>query len=118
MPRLEKFVSIHPYFRIHLGKVDAFRALLPAFHRLAATEIGTLFFEFTVNGLDAFCREAYADGESALVHIRNFQGLLAEAAKVSDVVRFEIHGPAGELAKLKSQLPGLQASWFALETDV
>ena len=116
MPRLEKYVSIHPYFRIHPGKEHAFQALLPAFRRLADTEEPTLFFEFSLNGREAFCREAYPDGESALAHIRNFQGLLAEATRVSDVVRFEIHGPAAELAKLKSQLPTLQASWFTLDT--
>jgi len=117
MRRLENFVSIHPYFRIHPGREAAFRALLPAFYRLAATEEKTLFFDFTLQGSDAFCREAYADGESALAHIRNFRGLLAEAAKISEVARFEIHGPEAELAKLKAGLTDLRVTWFVLAAE-
>ena len=31
-------VSIHPYFKVHPGKMDAFKASLPAFVEKAAAE--------------------------------------------------------------------------------
>ena len=115
MKRIEKFVSIHPYFKIHPGKEHAFRALVPAFNRQTASEEKALFYEFTINGDEAFCREGYVDAESALAHVANVKALLAEAAKVSDIARFEVHGPEAELAKLKGPLGGLPVSWFTLE---
>src|ERR1700691_5400025 len=99
MKRIEKFVSLHPYFKIHPGKEQAFRALIPAFNRQTAGEEKALFYEFTLHGDEAFCREGYVDANSALAHVVNVKALLAESAKISDIVRFEIHGPASELEK-------------------
>jgi quinol monooxygenase YgiN len=116
MKRLSSFVSIHPYFKILPGQEAAFKALLPAFRAKTAPEKGTLFYEFTVNGDEVFCREGYVSAEAALSHIANVRALLEEGAKFSTMTRLEVHGPAAELAKMKQPLAELKVVWFALES--
>ena len=53
------------------------------------------------NGDELFCREAYKNAEGLLTHLDNVGALLAEALKIADVTRIEVHGPATELEKLK-----------------
>ena len=106
-------VSIHPYFKVHPGKLEAAQALLPKFVARTATEAKCRYYEFTINGDEVFCREAYADAEGTLAHLDNVGALLGEMLKVSDLQRLEIHGPASELEKLKGPLAELKPAWFA-----
>ena len=108
-------VSLHPYFKVHPGKLEAFKAALPLFVEKTSREAKALFYEFTINGDVVFCREGYADAAGALAHLENVGALLEEALKMADLIRLEIHGPAGELEKLKGPLAKLQPAWFALE---
>src|SRR3954471_6709871 len=101
-------VSIHPYFKVHPGKLDAFKALLPEFVARTETETGRLFYDFTSNGDEVFCRELYADAAGALAHLQNVDALLKEALKIADLTRLELHGPAGELDQLRGPLADLQ----------
>jgi quinol monooxygenase YgiN len=105
-------VSIHPYFKVHAGKLEAARALLPQFVARTATEAKCRYYEFTINGDEVFCREAYADGEGSLAHLENVGALLGEMLKVSDLLRLEIHGPAAELEKLRGPLAEFKPAWF------
>jgi quinol monooxygenase YgiN len=105
-------VSIHPYFKVHAGKLEAARALLPQFVARTATEAKCRHYEFTINGDEVFCREAYADGEGTLAHLENVGALLGEMLKVSDLLRLEIHGPAAELEKLRGPLAEFKPAWF------
>jgi len=50
-----------------------------------------------------------------LAHLDNVGALLAEAMKMADLTRIEVHGPAAELKKLKKPLAHLNPVWFALE---
>jgi len=111
-------VSIHPYFKVHLGKMDAARALVPQFIAKTTTEAKCLYYEFTVNGDVVFCREAYADAEGVLAHLANVGDLLGEMIKVSDVIRLELHGPAAELEKLKAPLADYKPDWFIFEAGL
>ena len=106
------FVSIHPYFKVHPGKIEAFKASLPAFQDKTATEEKNLFYDFTVNGDEVFCREGYAGAEAALAHLANVGALLSEAFKIADLTRLEVHGPASELDKLRGPLAHLKPAWF------
>ena len=106
-------VSIHPYFKVHPGQLDAARALLPQFVARTATEPKCRYYEFTVNGDEVFCREAYADAGGVLAHLENVGALLGEMLKLSDLARLEIHGPAAELEKLKGPLAEFKPAWFA-----
>ena len=112
---ISDFVSLHPYFKVHPGKIEAFKAGFPAFVDKTASEEKNLFYEFTVNGDEVFCREGYADAEGLLAHLENVGALLAEALKIADLIRLEVHGPAAELDKLKKPLAHLKPDWFVLE---
>lgn len=112
---MKKFVSLHPYFKAHPGKVDAVKASLPRFVEKTATEKQNLFYEFSMNGDELFCREAYENAESLLAHIDNVGGLLAELFEIADVIRLEVHGPAEELAKLRKPLTHLNPAFFELQ---
>ena len=94
-----KFVSLHPYFKIHPGKIDAVKAGFPRFVEKTANEKAVLFYEFSLNDDEVFCREAYKNAEGLLVHLDNVSVLLAEMLTISDLTRLEVHGPhrrAGE----------------------
>lgn len=105
-------VSLHPYFKAHSGKLETCKALLPRFVEKTATEEKVLYYEFTLNGDEIFCREAYVDAEGTLAHLSNVGGLLAEMLQNADLVRIELHGPENELEKLKGPLAHLNAAWF------
>ncbi len=105
-------VSIHPYFKIHPGKLEAAKELLPAFVAKTANEPACLYYEFTINDDVIFCREAYRGAEGALTHLGNVDALLKELLTMADLARLEIHGPAEEIKKLKAPLAALQPTWF------
>ena len=92
--------------------MEEIRAALPAFVDKTRTEEKNLFYEFSINGDQVFCREGYVDAEGLLAHLDNVGALLAEALKIADLVRIEVHGPAEELAKLRAPLAHLKPEWF------
>lgn len=109
------FVSLHPYFKVHSGKVEEVRARLPAFMKKTATETKNLFYEFSMNGDELFCREGYTDADGVLEHLDNVGALLAEILTMADLTRVELHGPATELKKLERPLAHLKPAWFTLQ---
>lgn len=108
-------VSIHPYFKVHAGKMPEVLPLLREFVAKTSTEPKALSYEFTVNGDVVFCREFYADADGALAHLANVGPSLERMMALSDVIRLEIHGPAAELEKLKAPLGGFNPVWFTYE---
>ena len=106
------FITLHPYFKAHPGKIETFKAGLSAFREKTATEENNLFYDFTVNGDEVFCREGYAGAEALLAHLENVGELLTEAFKIADLTRLEVHGPASELDKLRGPLAHLKPAWF------
>ena len=117
MNPLSNFVSLHPYFKVHPGKLDAFKAALPPFIDKTESEEKNLFYGFTINGDEVFCREAYTDAEGILEHLDNVGAMLAEAMKMADLIRVELHGPSNELEKLREPLAHLNPAWFVLEQE-
>jgi quinol monooxygenase YgiN len=111
-------VSIHPYFKVHPGKLDEFKTLMRAFVAKTESEEGNLYYEFTINDGVVFCREGYVGAEGALAHLTNVGDLIAEALKISDVLRLELHGPAEELEKMKAPMAAMNPAMFALEWGV
>jgi hypothetical protein len=94
--------------------LEEFMAAFPAFVDKTKTEPKNLFYEFSVNGDEIFCREGYADAEGLLTHLDGVGPLLAEALKRGDLIRLEVHGPAMELEKLKGPLAHLNPAWFEI----
>ena len=117
MKPLSHFVTLHPYFKVHAGKLDAFKAAFPAFINKTREEEKNLFYGFTINGDEVFCREGYLDAEGILAHLDNVGGMLAEAFKIADLVRLELHGPRGELEKLKGPLAHLNPAYFVTDQE-
>jgi hypothetical protein len=133
MSALSNFVSLYPYFKVHPGKLEVVKAGFPRFveppslgvwirgcygvPRKTATEKENLFYGFTVNGDEMFCREAYETAEGVLAHLDNIGALLAEMLTMADLTRLEVHGPAAELEKLKAPLAHLNPKWFTLEAS-
>lgn len=111
-------VSIHPYFKANPGQLGAFKAAMPAFIEKTRNETGNLFYEFTVNGDEVFCREAYVGAAGALAHLANIGAELAELFKIATVTRLEIHGPAAELDQLRGPMAQMNPAWFILEAGV
>jgi hypothetical protein len=112
------FVSLHPYFNVHPGKLDAVKAGLARFIEKTASEKENLFYGFSSDGDEIFCREAYESAEGLLAHLDNVGALLAEMLKNADLIRVEVHGPAAELEKLKKPLAHLNPKWFVLEAKL
>ena len=82
-------VSIHPYFKVHPGQLDAFKTGMRAFVEKTKTEPLHLYYEFTVNGDEVFCREGYIGAEGVLTHLENIGAPLTEALKIADLTRLE-----------------------------
>ena len=117
MNPLSNSVSLHPYFKVHPGKLEALKSAMPAFVEKTSTEEKNLFYGFKINGDEVFRREAYADADGVLKHLDNVGVLLAEALKIADLIRVELHGPANELDKLRKPLAHLNPAWFVLEHE-
>ena len=115
--KLSRFVTLHPYFKVHPGKLDDFKSGFPVFVELTKNEPKNLFYEFSINGDEVFCREGYADAEGLLAHLENVGAPLTRAMKIADLVRLEVHGPAAELEKLREPLANLKPQFFVLAED-
>jgi quinol monooxygenase YgiN len=113
-----RVVSLHPFFIVHPGKLDEFKALMREFVARAASEPARLFYDFTINGDEVFCRELYEDASGALAHLENVDAQLKAALNIADLIRLELHGPAAELDKLREPLAGLHPAWFVRECGV
>lgn len=115
MKRLERSVSLHPYFKVQPGRMEAAQALLREFIRRTESEPEMLYYEFTLNGDVVFCREAYTGADAVLAHLKNVGEVLDQMLAISTLVRLEIHGPAEELDQLRGPLGQLKVDWFAFQ---
>jgi len=111
-------VTIHPYFKVHAGKMDAVRQLLRRFVATTQPEPECRFYEFTVNGDEVFCREGYAGAAGVQAHLANVGALLDEMLTLADLTRLEFHGPASEIDQLRGPLASLNPAWFVSECGV
>ena len=112
------FVSLHPHFKAHAGKLEEIKTALPRFIEKTAQEKANLFYGFSINGDEIFCREGYIDAAGVLAHLDNIGALLAKTLTMADLTRVEVHGPAAELEKLKEPLAHLNPAWFAVECSL
>ncbi len=107
--------TLVPYFRVHSGKMDGFRALCEQFVEKTRSESKCLHYGFSFDGDQAHCREGYEDADGMLAHLANVGPILTEALKIADITRLEVHGPEPELAKLRAPLADLKSQFFTLE---
>ncbi|RYD31782.1 MAG: hypothetical protein EOP85_22385, partial [Verrucomicrobiaceae bacterium] len=111
-------VTIHPYFKVHAGKEARSLEVMEKFVEKTKSEALCLFYEFTVLEDEVFCREGYVGAEGILHHLDNIKDVLAEMLTISDLLRLEFHGPAGEMDKLREPLSGLDAKLYVLRHGI
>ena len=107
--------TIVPYFKVKGGELEAFKALCEQCVEKTTQEPKCLYYGFSFDGDVAHCREGYEDAEGALAHLENVNLLLQELLKISDLTRFEIHGPEEQLAKMRGPVAELKPQFFTLE---
>ena len=105
-------VSIHPYFKIHEGKLDEVKDLLPEFVAKVENEEAALYYNFTLNGDELFCREGYEGAAGALAHVENVGPELDRLFSLAEMIRIELHGPAEELENLREPFAALNPTWW------
>ena len=107
--------TIVPYFKVHSGKLEAFKELCEQFVEKTNQETKCIYYGFSFYEDQVHCREGYDDAEGLLAHLENVGSLLQEALKIADITRLEVHGPEEELAKLRGPLADLNPQFFTLE---
>lgn len=112
MTDLSNAVTIHPYFRINAGKEAAFRELMKEFVEKTSSEESCYYYDFTLCGDQAFCREAYHDAAAVLRHLENVGSCIENSTKISELYRLEFHGPEEEIEKLREPLAGLKPDFY------
>ncbi|HTB20543.1 MAG TPA: hypothetical protein VK708_20610 [Bryobacteraceae bacterium] len=115
MATQDRNVSIHPYFKVADGKLDTFKQLCEQFVSATAKEPKCLYYGFSFNGNEVYCREGYDGAEAALAHLANVGPLLDAALKISELTRLEVHGMEEELAKLRGPMADFHPAYFTLE---
>ena len=115
MATQDRCCTVVPYFTVHAGKLDQFKSLCERFVDKSRGETKCLYYGFSFDGDRAHCREGYADAEGLLAHLENVGAMLAEALAIADLTRLEVHGPAGELEKLRQPLAEFKPQYFTLE---
>jgi quinol monooxygenase YgiN len=113
-----KAVSLHPYFKVNPGQLETAKALLHEFVDKTSAEEKALYYEFTLNGDEVFCREAYTDADGVLTHLTNVGPQLDQMLTLSTLARLEVHGPEEELAKLRGPLASMPAAWFVYQCGI
>jgi hypothetical protein len=118
MSTFDDAISIHPYFTIQEGQMEACKSFLAQFCEKVANEERCLYYNFTFKGEVLCCREAYYDAAGVQAHLENCGPLLGEFLKIADLVRIELHGPAEELEKLKQTFADFDPDYFICECGI
>ena len=118
MSTFDNAVSIHPYFKIKEGQMEACKSFLGQFIEKVVNEDACLYYNFTFKDDVLCCREAYRDADGALAHLDNCGALVGELLKIVDLTRIEIHGPAGELEKLKPAFADFDPDYFTCSCGI
>ena len=115
MSTQDQCCTLVPYFKVHEGKLDAFKDLCDQFVDRTASEDHCLYYGFSFDGDKVHCREGYANAEGILAHLENVGDLFQEALGIADLTRLEVHGPEGQLSKLREPMAGLKPEFWELE---
>ena len=119
MATTDTCVTIHPYFTVPEEKIDEARSYCERFVTLTSNEPACLYYGFSFDGNQVFCREGYEDAEGLLAHLGNVGELLGEfIEKFGNPIRLEVHGSAQELEKLKEPLAAFSPQYFVLEYSI
>lgn len=119
MSTFDNSVSINPYFKIKEGKMEDCKGFLAEFCRLVGSnEEGCLYYNFTFKDDVMSCREAYRDAAAIMDHLANCGETLGQFLEIAELVRIEVHGPAGELEKLKETFADFNPDYYVSECGI
>ena len=119
MSTFDNAVSINPYFKIPEGQMEAAKGFLAQFCELVSSnEEGCLFYNFTFKGDEMCCREAYKDADAVMAHLGNCGPALGEFLGIAQLLRIEVHGPAGELEKLKEAFADFNPDYYVSDCGI
>src|SRR6516225_1266964 len=112
MPIQDQAVSVHPYWKVSEGKMDQFKGLCQRAVAAVGGEPKCLYYGFTFNGDEVFCREAYDSADGLLEHVAKIGPLLKDFMEIAEITHVEVHGPEEELSKLKQPLSAFSPNYF------
>jgi quinol monooxygenase YgiN len=118
MATQDRIVSLHPYFKVSEGKLDAFRELCEQFVAATRKEPTCLYYGFSFHGDEVHCREGYEGADGLLSHLANVGAVLEAALQIAKISRLEVHGVEEELVKLREPLAKLNPTYFTLEYGI
>jgi hypothetical protein len=98
--------------------MEACKSFLAQFNAKVVNEKKCLYYNFTFKDDLMCCREAYQDAEAVQAHLENCGAVLGEFLKIADLTRIELHGPAGELEKLKPTFASFNPEYFICECGI
>jgi len=107
--------TIVPYFKVPAGKMEVVKKFCEEFMEMAKSEPDCLYYGFSFNGDQLHSREGHKNADGLLAHVANVGEKLGELLKIIELTRLEVHGPAGELAKLKEPLAAFGPQFYTLE---
>jgi len=116
MALTDNLCTLVPYFTVQDGKLEEFKAIGEQLVERTQNESDVIFYGFSFNGQQAFCREGYSGADGILAHLENVDALLKQALAIASLDKLEVHAPAGEIAKLQDPLKGLGPTYFTMET--
>ncbi len=113
----DSVVSMHPYYKVSVENLAAFKTLANDLIETTRGEMGCLYYGFSFSEDEIHCREGFKNAETLLAHLDNVSDLRRRVSSIAEVSRLEIHGPAEELAKIKEFDPmqKLNPKYFVLE---
>ena len=110
--------TISPYFKIHEGKEEEWKDNAKRFYELTKTEKDFIHYGFTyTEDGQVHCREAYKSGAALLHHLKNVDGPLNSALKLSNLTRLEFHGPKSEIEIVREKLTPLGCIFFTADKN-
>ena len=110
--------TISPYFKIHEGKEEEWKDNAKRFYELTKTEKDFIHYGFTyTEDGQVHCREAYKSGSALLHHLKNVDGPLNSALKLSNLTRIEFHGPKSEIEIVREKLTPLGCIFFTADEN-
>lgn len=107
-----------PHFKVPEGKMEEFTATFAAFYSSIKPQAeAMLYYGFAVDEENdvVLCREAYQNADGLLAHLDNVGAALQKGLEIASLESLEIHGPAGELEKLRERLTPLGCKFFVAD---
>lgn len=103
-----KKIQFHAKFKIHPGKEDEFKDLIPqCIEQVKSNETGVEKYEWYFNSTGTVCHvlETYTNSKALLAHVANLSKLLEKAFSIADFEGNIYGNLSSELEEMIKKLP-------------